>query len=129
MDEIDELIIRYRDGFLRLDPGLLSSIWADEDILYSPAELADPITSKADLGAYYANVAQLFHDVEHMNVFAVRRQRLSDDVVVAYFGFQFRAHFVSGPLQAVAGRASVVFRRDATGWRGVHYHESLTPRS
>jgi ketosteroid isomerase-like protein len=127
MDEIDDLISRYREGFLRLDPGLLSSIWVDEDILYSPAELADPITSKADLDAYFANVAQLFHDVEHMNVFAVRRQRLSDDAVAAHFGFRFRAHFVSGSLQAVAGRASVVFRRDATGWRGMHYHESLAP--
>ncbi|MDT3444178.1 MULTISPECIES: nuclear transport factor 2 family protein [unclassified Pseudofrankia] len=129
MNEIDDLISRYQDGFLRLDAGLLGSLWADQDIVYSPAELADPITSKVDLDAYYARVVRLFRDVEIMDVFAVRHQRLSDDVVAVHFGFRFRAHFVSGPLHVVAGRVSVVFRRDATGWHGVHYHESLTPGS
>jgi hypothetical protein len=54
MDDIDNLIALYRDGFATLDVTLLTSVWDDGEILYGPAELADPITDKSALEDYFA---------------------------------------------------------------------------
>jgi ketosteroid isomerase-like protein len=125
MVEIDELITRFREGFLHLDAAMLSSIWADENILYSPVELADPITSKTDLDSYYKKVAELFRDVDRMDLSSIHLNRLSDNSVVAYFRFRFAAHFHHGHPHEVSGRSTIVFRRAESRWYGVHYHESL----
>jgi ketosteroid isomerase-like protein len=129
MDDIDRLIAAYRKGFATLDAGPLGSVWDDNEILYSPAELADPITSKSELDAYYRHIAELFDSVEAMELSGVRRDRLGTDAAVAYFRFRFRARFATGAPHTAEGRATIVFRRTKNGWRGVHYHESLAPES
>jgi ketosteroid isomerase-like protein len=129
MDDIDNLIALYRDGFATLDASLLSSMWDDSEILYSAAELANPITGKPELDDYYRNLAELFSSAEAMHVFDICRKQPGTDVTVVYFRFRFRAHFATGALHAVEGRATIVFRRGKSGWRGVHYHESLAPES
>jgi ketosteroid isomerase-like protein len=126
--EINELIGRFERGFKTLDAELLTSIWADDDILYSPVELADPIRTVAELADYYRNISLLFSQVEDMDVFDTYQRTLADDCVVAYFRFRFHAVFLGAQSEhRVEGRASVVFRRRDGEWRGVHYHESLVP--
>jgi ketosteroid isomerase-like protein len=120
------LIETYRQGFLRLDPELLGSIWDREHdpLVYVAMERAEPIYGWPGIKRYYQALP------EHLEQMLAKRV---DDVGIDVLGdaaaafFQFHSEVrIRGRegLHTLAGRATMLFRHTPAGWRVIRFHES-----
>ena len=126
---IEELVEEYRLGFATLDAERLLAIWdPDYDVVYSPVELVQPVRGERELDRYFRDVTQGLGRVVSMDVGDVTIDVLGD-VAYAFFTFRFAAELPDGSPFAVQGRNTLVARRVGDGWKGIHWHESLTPPS
>lgn len=124
---IEALVEEYRQGFATLDPERLLAIWdPDYDVVYSPIERVRPVRGARELDRYFRDVTQWFGRVVSMDVGDVTIDVLGD-TAYAFFTFRFAAEQPDGSAFAVQGRNTLVAHRVGDAWKGIHWHESLTP--
>lgn len=124
---IEALVEDYRVGFATLDAERLLGIWdLDYDVVYSPVELMQPVRGARGLDRYFRDVTQVFGRVVGMDVGDLTIDVLGD-VAYAFFTFRFAAERPDGTDFAVVGRNTLVAHRVGAAWKGIHWHESLTP--
>jgi ketosteroid isomerase-like protein len=123
---IAALIETYRQGFLRLDPELLGSIWDREHdpLVYVAMERPEAIFGWAAIKQYYEALPEHLEKMLAKSVIDVRIDVLGD-AGSAFFQFHsnVRIRGREGEHQ-LTGRATMLFRHTAVGWRVIHFHES-----
>lgn len=124
---IEALVEEYRQGFATLDPDRLLAIWdRDYDVVYSPIERVRPVRGMRELEGYFREVTQGAGRVDTMDVGDVTIDVLGD-AAYAFFTFRFAAERPDGATFAVQGRNTLVAHRVGDSWKGIHWHESVTP--
>jgi ketosteroid isomerase-like protein len=124
---VEALVEEYRQGFATLDPDRLLAIWdPGYDVVYSPIERVRPVRGVRELERYFRDVARGAGRVVEMEVGDLTIDVLGD-VAYAFFTFRFAAERPDGGMFAVEGRNTLVARRVGDGWKGIHWHESVTP--
>jgi len=123
---IAALIETYRQGFLRLDPELLGSIWDREhdSLVYIAMERSEPIYGWPAIKRYYEALPA---HLEQMLAKSVDNARIDvlGDTAFAFFQFHSKVKIRGREGQhELAGRATMLFRHTRAGWRVIHFHES-----
>jgi ketosteroid isomerase-like protein len=123
---IAALIELTRQGFLKLDPQLLASIWdhQHEPLIYVAQEKEEPLQGWTAIQSYYAALPEHLDAVLAKEIDGIKIDPLGD--AAAAF-FQFRATVRLKGREALhrpTGRVTMLFRRTPSGWRAIHYHES-----
>jgi ketosteroid isomerase-like protein len=124
--EIAALIETYRQGFLRLDPELLGSIWDREHdpLVYVAMERPEPIYGWPAIESYYEALPEHLGQMLAKSVDDVRIDVLGD-AAVAFFQFHSKVRIRGREGQhELAGRATMLFRHTSARWRVIHFHES-----
>jgi ketosteroid isomerase-like protein len=123
---VAELIETYRQGFLKLDPERLGTIW-DQDhapLVYVAMEKSEPMYGWAAIERYYAALPEHLEKIVAKKVDNVSIDPLGD-TAVAFFKFhstvKLKAH---EGLYRPSSRVTMLFRHTQAGWRLIHYHES-----
>jgi ketosteroid isomerase-like protein len=126
IEQIDALLEDYRLGFATLDAERLKSIW-DRDyshIVYIPQELARPVLGWEGVERYYDRVVDSLAKVSVMTLGDIAIE-IFGDFAFAYCTFHFEGGVKGRSEPRIAeGRNTFLFRRAASGWRVIHYHES-----
>jgi ketosteroid isomerase-like protein len=120
------LIETYRQGFLRLDPELLGSIWDHEHgpLVYVAMERPEPIYGWAAIKRYYEALPEHLEQMVAKSVDDARIDVLGE-TAAAFFQFHSKVRIRGRQGQhELAGRATMLFRHTPAGWRVIHFHES-----
>jgi len=124
--EIAEVIETYRQGFLRLKPELLWSIWEQEydPLIYVAMEKPEPIYGWLAIKQYYAALPEHLEKVEAKQVDNIQISLLGD-TAMAFFRFHSTVRIKGqDELFEPRGRVTMLFRHTPAGWRVIHFHES-----
>lgn len=116
----------YRQGFLRLDPDQIASIWDSrhEPLIYLAQEKKEPIYGWPAIQRYIASLP------EHLEKVLVKELK---DLQIDVLGDTAIAFFVShssvklkarAALHKPTFRVSMIFQRTSGSWRAIHFHES-----
>jgi ketosteroid isomerase-like protein len=111
------LIETYRQGFLRLDPELLGSIWDREHdpLVYVAMERPEPIYGWPAIKRYYEALPGHLEQMLAKSVDDVRIDVLGD-AAAAFFQFHSKVRIRGREGQhELAGRATMLFRRTPAG--------------
>jgi ketosteroid isomerase-like protein len=120
------LIESYRQGFLRLDPELLGSIWDREHdpLVYVAMERPGPIYGWPAIKRYYEALPEHLEQMLAKSVDDVVIDVLGD-AAAAFFQFHSKVKIRGREGQhKLVGRATMLFRHTPAGWRVIHFHES-----
>jgi len=123
---IAALIELTRQGFLRLDPQLLASIWdrQHEPLIYVAQEKEEPLHGWAAIQSYYAALPEHLEAVLAKEIDGIEIDPLGD-TAAAFFRFRSTVRLKGREtLHRPTGRVTMIFRRTSAGWRAIHYHES-----
>jgi ketosteroid isomerase-like protein len=120
------VIETYRQGFLRLDPLKLVSIWdrEHEPLVYVAQEKDEPIHGWAAIERYLAALPEHLEEVSAKDLDSVQIDVLGD-TTVAFFTSRSSVKLKgrSAKYEPI-GHVSMILRRTPEGWRVVHFHES-----
>jgi ketosteroid isomerase-like protein len=120
------LIETYRQGFLRLDPELLGSIWDREHdpLVYVAMERPRPIYGWPGIKHYYEALPAHLEQMLAKSVDDIKIDVLGS-AAAAFFQFHSKVRIRGREGQhELAGRATMLFRDTPAGWRVIHFHES-----
>jgi ketosteroid isomerase-like protein len=123
---IAALIELTRQGFLKLDPQLLGSIWDQqhEPLIYVAQEKEEPLHGWAAIQSYYAALPQHLDAVLAKEIDGIKIDPLGD-TAAAFFQFHSTVRLKGREtLHRPTGRVTMIFRHTSSGWRAIHYHES-----
>lgn len=120
-EAIAALVESYRDGFHRLDFQQLCSLWdrRHEGLIYVAQELPEPLQGWDAIERYYARTTDSPEPMIAMTIDALSIQTFGDTALAF---FTFLAH-AERDLE-LAGRVSMVLRRNRDRWILIHYHRS-----
>jgi ketosteroid isomerase-like protein len=120
------LIETYRQGFLRLDPAQIASVWdcTHEPLIYVAQEKKDPIYGWTAIQLYIAALPEHLEKVLAKQITDVQIDVLGD-VAIAFFVSHSSVKLKArAALHEPTFRVSLVSRRTSVGWRVIHFHES-----
>jgi ketosteroid isomerase-like protein len=116
----------HRQGFLRLDPAQLASVWDQqhEPLVYVAQEKEEPIHGWAAIQRYLAALPEHLEEVLAKDLDDVRIDVLGD-AATAFFTSRSSVRLKGRPTSyEPIGHVSMIFRRASDGWRVIHFHES-----
>jgi ketosteroid isomerase-like protein len=123
---IAALIELTRQGFLKLDPQLLGSIWDSqhEPLIYVAQEREEPLHGWTAIQSYYVALPEHLDAVSSKEIDGIKIDPLGD-TAAAFFQFRSTVKLKGREtLHRPTGRVTMIFRRTSSGWRAIHYHES-----
>jgi SnoaL-like domain len=121
-----DLIETYRQGFLRLEPKRLESIWDQEHdpLVYVAMELPEPLLNWAAIERYLEALPVHVETILAKEIVATTVDIVGESAV-AFFQFHSTVKLKgNAELYRPSGRVSMVLRQTRAGWRAIHYHES-----
>jgi ketosteroid isomerase-like protein len=116
----------HRQGFLRLDPEQLASIWdrEHEPLVYVAQEKEEPIHGWPAIQRYLAALPEHLDQVLAKDLDEVQIDVLGD-TAIAFFTSRSSVKLKGRPAKyEPVGHVSIVFHRTSEGWRAIHFHES-----
>jgi hypothetical protein len=124
--EIATLIETYRQGFLRLDPAQIASIWdpRHELLIYVAQEKKEPTYGWTARQLYIAALPEHLEKVVAKEVTEVQIDILGDTAIAFFISHSTVKLKARAALHEPTFRVSMVFQRTSAGWRGIHFHES-----
>ena len=131
---IAALVEEYKLGWLSVDAARLRSIWKDdeEEVVYSALEMAYAMRDVGTIGKYLDRAKRECNPAKESTVDDLSIKIFGDTAIV-YFTWHYEFTFKGEPpvpglkadeLIVADGRATLLLRRTAGGWKAIHYHES-----
>jgi ketosteroid isomerase-like protein len=123
---IAALIETYRQGFLRLDPAQIASIWdaRHEPLIYIAQEKKAPTYGWAAIQLYIAALPEHLEKVLAKEVTDVRIDILGDTAIAFFMSHASVKLKARAALHEPTFRVSMVLHYTPDGWRVIHFHES-----
>ena len=124
--DVAALIETYRQGFLRLDPELLGSIWdcKHDPLIYIAMEQPEPINGWPAIKRYFEALPDHLEEMLGNKLDDIRIDPLGD-TAIAFFQFHSTVKLRGREeLYRPSGRVTMLFRHTQVGWLAIHYHES-----
>jgi ketosteroid isomerase-like protein len=124
--EIATLIETYRQGFLRLDPAQIASIWdpGHEPLIYVAQEKKEPTYGWPAIQLYIAALPEHLEKVVAKEITDVQIDILGDTAIAFFISHSRVKLKARAALHEPTFRVSMVFQRTSAGWRAIHFHES-----
>lgn len=116
----------YRQGFLRLDPDQIASIWdrQHEPLIYVAQEMKEPTYGWPAIQRYLSALPDHLEKVLGKEITDVQIDILGD-AAIAFFISHSRVKLKArSALHEPIFRVSMIFHRTSAGWRAIHFHES-----
>jgi hypothetical protein len=123
---IATLIETYRQGFLRLDPAQIASIWdaRHEPLIYVAQEKKEPTYGWTAIQLYIAALPEHLEKVVAKEITDVQIDILGDTAIAFFISRSSVKLKARAALHEPTFRVSMVFQRTSAGWRAIHFHES-----
>jgi ketosteroid isomerase-like protein len=123
---VSTLIETYRQGFLRLDPAQIASIWdpRHQPLIYVAQEKKEPTYGWTAIQLYIAALPEHLEKVVAKEITDVQIDILGDSVIAFFISHSIVKLKARATLHEPTFRASMVFHRTSDGWRVIHFHES-----
>jgi hypothetical protein len=120
------LIETYRQGFLRLDPGQIASIWdpRHEPLIYVAQEKKEPTYGWSAIQLYIAALPEHLEKVVAKEITDVQIDILGDSAIAFFISHSRVKLKARAALHEPTFRVSMVFLQTSAGWRAIHFHES-----
>lgn len=120
------LIETYRQGFLRLDPAQIASIWdpSHEPLIYVAQEKKEPTYGWTAIQLYIAALPEHLEKVLAKEITDVQIDILGDTAIAFFISHSSVKLKARATPHEPTFRVSMVFRRNSAGWRAIHFHES-----
>ncbi len=120
---IQAVLDRYALGWRHADPAILTSTWdKDYPSLYLASEKPAPLRGYSEIDKYYREAIALY-PITKMEISGVEIE-LFGDIASAFCNIEI-GFKVAGNEYVVFPRATFLFRRQASGWLCIQYHESI----
>jgi uncharacterized protein (TIGR02246 family) len=119
-DEARVFLGTWVDMFNTRDPEKLLALYADDATLHG--------TSQAQLYVGIEQIRTYFRGASTVKLGQQVLQALSDTIVLAVGKYEF-TRVIDGRPTVSPARFTFVLRRDHGGWRMLHHHSSLEPKS
>ena len=120
---IQAVLDRYALGWRHADAAILTSTWdKDYPSLYLASEKPGPLRGYSDIDKYYREALALY-PITKMEISGVEIE-LFGDIASAFCNIEI-GFKVAGNEYIVFPRATFLFRRQASGWLCIQYHESI----
>jgi ketosteroid isomerase-like protein len=123
---VENLIETYRQGFLRLDPAQIASIWdpGHQPLIYVAQENKEPTYGWTAIQLYIAALPEHLEKVVAKKITDVQIDILGDTALAFFISHSSVKLKARVALHETTFRVSIVLRRASTGWRAIHFHES-----
>jgi ketosteroid isomerase-like protein len=123
---IAALIETYRQGFLRLDPARIASIWdpRHEPLIYVAQEKKEPIYGWPAIERYIAALPEHLEKVLAKELKELQIDVLGDTAVAFFISHSSVKLKARAAPHEPTFRVTVIFQQTSTGWRAIHFHES-----
>ena len=120
------LIETYRQGFLRLDPEQIASIWdtRHEPLIYVAQEMKEPTYGWPAIHRYVAALPEHLEKVLAKEIKDLKIDILGDTAIAFFISHSRVKLKARAELQEPTFRVSMIFKRTQAGWRAIHFHES-----
>ena len=124
--EVKALIEIYRQGFLRLDPTQIASIWdpTHEPLIYVAQEKKEPTYGWPAIQEYIAALPEHLKEVVAKEVTDVQIDILGETAIAFFISHSSVKLRARAGLHEPTFRVSMIFQRTSAGWRVIHFHES-----
>lgn len=127
------VVNEYYLGWLNMDAPRLESIWKKDegDLVYTALEMARPLRDLGTIKRYIDRAMKECEPPKEKSV-DILSTEIIGDVAITYFSWHYEFSFKkprpawAPPVELIVadGRATLVLRRTADGWKVMHYHES-----
>lgn len=116
----------YRQGFLRLSPERIASIWDSQHapLIYVAQEMTEPTYGWDAIRRYFQALPDHLEKVLSKVLSDVRIDVLGDTAIAFFISHSTVKLKRQAALHEPTFRATMIFQRTAAGWRVIHYHES-----
>lgn len=116
----------YRQGFLKLSPEQIASIWDSQHtpLIYVAQEMREPTYGWDAIRRYFAALPDHLEKVLSKVLSDVRIDVLGDTAIVFFISHTTAKLKRQTALHEPTFRATMIFQRTIAGWRVIHYHES-----
>jgi ketosteroid isomerase-like protein len=120
------LIETYRQGFLRLDPAQIASIWdaKHEPLIYVAQEKNDPTYGWTAIQRYISALPEHLEKVVAKEITDVRIDLLGHTAIAFFISHSSIKLKARAALHEPTFRVSMILQRSSAGWRVIHFHES-----
>jgi ketosteroid isomerase-like protein len=120
------LIETYRQGFLRLDPEQIASIWntQHEPLIYVAQEMKEPTYGWPAIQRYMAALPEHLERVLSKEVKDLKIDILGETAIAFFISHSCVKLKARTELHEPTFRVSMIFQWAQASWRLIHFHES-----